>query len=202
MGNTKEEQAEEFLTIVSRNYDFLKKTWTKYLKDKHKEFSDDIFQDTILSIYDLIKRNGIQDDSEQGMLNYFFKAFNINIVREKQYSREAKKDNTQDVFEYLKPRVDDSDIEELKRIESYKQYVAYHTLLKAQENFDEVTFRCFRIYYLYKGMTYEKLKNLTKVKDCKKRVLQVREWLKNNLNKEELNKQFNEWYNNENQNFW
>lgn len=202
MVNTKEEQAEEFLNVVSRNYDFLKKTWTKYLKDKHKEFSDDIFQDTILSIYDLIKRNGIQDDSEQGMLNYFFKAFNINIVREKQYSREAKKDNTQDVFEYLKPRVDDSDLEELKRIESYKQYVAYHTLLKAQENFDEVTFRCFRIYYLYKGMTYEKLKVLTKVKDCKKRVLQVREWLKNNLSKEELNKQFNEWYNNEKNFFW
>lgn len=196
------DKAKEFLNVVAKNYDILKKTWAKHQAKKQREFDEDVFQDTILSIYDLIQRNGIQDDTEQGYLNYFFKSFNINIVREKQYARESKRDKTLDVFDYLKPIIDDSDTEEIKKQEAYKQFLSYHTLKIAQEHFDAETFGCFRIYYLNKGMTYEKLKNLTKVKDCKKKVLTVREWLKENISKEELNKEFNEWYNNENKNFW
>lgn len=202
MVKTKEEQAEKFLTVISENYGSIKKKWRRHQVEKHRDFDDDVFSETIISIYDLIKRKGIQDDTDDGYLNYFFKAFNINTAREKQYAREAKKDKSQDVFDYLKYTIDDTNIEEIKKQEAYKQYVTYHTLKKAQEHFDEVTFRCFRIYYLYKGMTYEKVKNLTKVKDCKKRILEVRKFLQENLDKGELNKQFNEWYSLESSNFW
>lgn len=200
--DNRETQAKEFLEVVSKNYNTIKKILGKYQADKHREFSEDTYQDTILSIYDLISRKGIQDPTEQGYLNYLFKAFNINTAREKQYARESKKDQTQDVFDHLKEIIDDSDLEDIKKQEAYKQFLTYHTLKMAQDNFDAETYGCFRLYYVVKGMTYEKLRKLTKIKDCKKRVLRVREWLRENIDKETLKKEFNKWYATDKDNFW
>ena len=43
-------------------------------------------------------------------------------------------------------------------------------------------------------MTYERLREITKIKDAKKRVLQVRTWLQENLTKKQLIKEFNKYY--------
>lgn len=85
----KEEQAKRFLEVVSENYDDLKKKWAKYQSDKHREFDDDVFSETILSVYNLILKNGLKEQNDDAYLNYFFKSFNINTAREKQYARES-----------------------------------------------------------------------------------------------------------------
>lgn len=198
----KEKQAKRFLEVVSEHYDECISKWKKYQNEKHRDFDIDIFQDTIMSVYDLILRKGIQDDTDEGYLNYFFKSFNINLMREKQYASNTKRDVNADAIGISKLKIDDSGLEDIKMEEAYKQFLTYNTLKIAQDNFDPVTFGCFRLYYLTPKMTYQKLRDVTKVKDCKKRVIQVREYLKEHVVKNELYKRFVEWYDINKNNFW
>lgn len=198
-----EEQAKKFLEVVSNNYDDCLKKWRKYQTDKNMEFDDDVFQDTILKIYDKIMRSGIQEDTEQGMLNYFFKSFQRNTRREFQYSRNAYRDKNCDVFSLLEA-VDngDEEIENKRKQEAWSQFVAYNILKIVEENFDDITFRCFRIYYMMKEMPYAKLTQVTNVRNAKKRVVDVKKWLQTNVDKSLLLKQFAEWYEENNDLIW
>ena len=112
MDNT--EQAKRFLQFVNDNYNNLKKKWAKYLIDKQIEFDEDVYSETILKVYDYINTNGIKDDSDSGFANYFFRAFNINIKREKQYSRNLNRDRNIDATEELDKEINGEDELKLK----------------------------------------------------------------------------------------
>ena len=86
----KSEQSSRFLKFANEHYEDYKKKWAKYLYDRQVYFDEDVFSETVLKVYDYINTNGIKDDSDSGLANYWFKAFNINIKREKQYSRNLK----------------------------------------------------------------------------------------------------------------
>ena len=43
-------------------------------------------------------------------------------------------------------------------------------------------------------MTYQKLREITKVKDCKKRCIDIMKWLKENVNKEDILTEFEKEY--------
>ena len=79
--------ARRFLDTVAENYDYCMKRWRKHQKDNNTSFDEDLFQETILKVYDKILKDGLKDITKGGMLNYFFKSFIINSKREYQYSR-------------------------------------------------------------------------------------------------------------------
>ena len=60
-------------------------------------------------MYDYINKNGINDTTDSGFANYFFKAFNINIKREKQYSRNVNRDKNIDATEELDKEMNGED---------------------------------------------------------------------------------------------
>lgn len=87
--------AELFLNYVGENYDKLLLTMKKYSINKTGKFDEDIFSDTILRCYDnIVKKQFLKDGTPQGIQNFIFKAFSNNILREKQYARNAKRVET------------------------------------------------------------------------------------------------------------
>lgn len=193
MDNT--EQASRFLKFVNDNYNNLKKKWAKYLIDKQIDFDEDVYSETILKVYDYISANGIKDDSESGFANYFFRAFNINIKREKQYSRNLNRDKNIDATEELDKEFNGDDELKLKiRRQVFDDWSIVYILRLVENNFDSISFHCFRLYYVLDKMTYQRLREITKVPDSKKRVVTIKNWLKDNLTKKDLEKEFSNYY--------
>lgn len=193
MDNT--EQASRFLNFANEHYDDYKKKWAKYLYDKQVDFDEDVFSETVLKVYDYINTNGIKDDSDSGLANYWFKSFNTNIKREKQYSRNVNRDKNIDATEELSKEMNGEDELKLKiRRHVYEDWSVVYILRLVENNFDSISFHCFRLYYILDKMTYSKLREITKVPDSKKRVVTIKNWLKDNLTKQQMEKEFSKYY--------
>ena len=191
----KSEQAKRFLKFANEHYDDYKKKWAKYLYDKQVDFDEDVFSETVLKVYDYINTNGIKDDSDSGLANYWFKSFNTNIKREKQYSRNVNRDKNIDATEELSKEMNGEDELKLKiRRHVYEDWSIFYILRLVENNFDSISFHCFRLYYILDKMTYSKLREITKVPDSKKRVVTIKNWLKDNLTKQQMEKEFSKYY--------
>ena len=189
------EKAKRFLKFANDHYEDYKKKWAKYLYDRQVDFDEDVFSETVLKVYDYINTNGIKDDSESGFANYFFKAFNINIKREKQYSRNVNRDKNIDATEELSKEMNGEDELKLKiRRHVFEDWSIVYILRLVEDNFDSISFHCFRLYYILDKMTYSKLREITKVPDSKKRVVTIKNWLKDNLTKQKMEKEFSKYY--------
>lgn len=193
-----ETQARKYLNLANDKYlDYLKK-WRTHIQEKGYDWDEDVFSDTILKVYDNILKNGIKDDSEEGLSNYWFKSFIVNIKREKQYSRNLYRDMNVDASEELDKEYNGDDELKLKiRRHIYDDWLSVRLLQIVEQNFTSREFRCFRLYYIVPKMTYEKLRDLTKIKDCKKIVNTIKKWLIENTDKHQLDKEFSKWYDND-----
>lgn len=193
-----ETQARKYLNLANDKYlDYLKK-WRTHIQDKGYDWDEDVFSDTIIKVYDNILKNGIKDDSEEGLSNYWFKSFIVNIKREKQYSRNLYRDMNVDASEELDKEYNGDDELKLKiKRHIYDDWLSVRLLQIVEQNFTSREFRCFRLYYIVPKMTYEKLRDLTKIKDCKKIVNTIKKWLIENTDKHQLDKEFSKWYDND-----
>lgn len=191
----KSEQSSRFLKFANDHYEDYKKKWAKYLYDRQVDFDEDVFSETVLKVYDYINANGIKDDSDSGLANYWFKSFNTNIKREKQYSRNVNRDKNIDATEELSKEMNGEDELKLKiRRHVYEDWSIVYILRLVEDNFDSISFHCFRLYYILDKMTYSKLREITKVPDSKKRVVTIKNWLKDNLTKQKMEKEFSKYY--------
>lgn len=189
------EQAQRFLEIANRHYEDNKKKWKKYYQENDLEFDEDVYGDTIVKVYNYLLTHQLEDQSEIGYLNYWFRSFNTNIRREKQYAYYHATVYGKDLIleSDSKPQIDETKDEKIRR-HIFDDWVVIHILQLVEQEFDEITFRSFRLYYILPKMTYAKLREVTKVKDCKKRVVTVKKWLKENITPTLLHKRFKEYY--------
>lgn len=156
-----EKRAREFLELSGRLYEANKNKWKKMVDG----FDEDVYNDTILKVYDSILKG---EDIEGDLVGYWFKSFKTNIKRYKDYSYEKNKD-TKDVLEYLKGKEDEEN-----RVNVYYSEIS-DILLKVKQKFDRKTFEIFRMYLLC-NVSYERLDELTGL-DSKERISKVRRWL-------------------------
>jgi hypothetical protein len=156
-----EKRAREFLELSGRLYEANKNKWKKMVDG----FDEDVYNDTILKVYDSILKG---EDIEGDLVGYWYKSFKTNIKRYKDYSYEKNKD-TKDVLEYLKGKEDEEN-----RVNVYYSEIS-DILLKVKHKFDRKTFEIFRMYLLC-NVSYERLDELTGL-DSKERISKVRRWL-------------------------
>lgn len=185
------EQAQEWMKQISVNYESNKKKFYKMCRDMHFNIDEDVFSETVLMCYDSISRNGLQDLSQQGCENYLFKAFRTNIYAKSSYDK-RKVDG--DINSITEKYIDDNG--DKVREQVLKDYTVIYLLNLIEENFDEISFSLWRLKYMVEKMSYEKLRNITGVKDCKKRIIHINEWLRENVSKEEILKNFEEYFDN------
>lgn len=191
-----ERQANEYLKWIGRNYEKQKMKLIAFCKDKNYDFDEDIFCDTYLKIYEKIFKYGIKDDSEKGFDGYTFMSFKINTMRNKQYAAVAKRDhnivNLSGAYElYLNSKLTQEEklISDLK-----KDYFTLYLMNVVERKFDSEHYYLFRLKTFDKSMTYSKLAEYTGMKGVRQKVVTVKNYLKQNVSKEEIEKAFEEEY--------
>lgn len=157
-----EKRAKEFLELSGRLYTTNKEKWKKMVDG----FDEDVYNDTILKVYDSILKGA---DTQGDLNGYWFKSFKNNLNRNKDYSHKKKRDDT-DVIELLK----DKEYEE-NNVNLYYSTIS-DILLKVKHKFDRKTFEVFRMYLLC-DMSYEQLNSITGLCDCKERISKVKKWI-------------------------
>lgn len=176
--------ADKWIGIINDEYDEIKRGFELSCKKEMTAFDEDVFQTTILNCYNAILKNGMTDLTRQGMKNYLFKSFKMNIKREALYMRNAKRDDNVDdngMREILDRRDDTDSTTEKIDAQLFNDWAVIRVLEILEDEFDTITFNCFRLKWFVPGMTYTKLKEITKVKDCKKRCIDVMKWCRENL---------------------
>lgn len=190
------QQADKFLKWINDNYQIQKDKLVAFCNDKKYEFDEDIFSDTYLKIYDKILKYGIKDDSDKGFDNYMFISFKVNTLREKQYARNQKRDgnviNLSGAYEAFK----NTELTEQEKLKSdlYKDFATLYLLHKAEQQFDQESFYLFKLKVFEKGLTYKQLQEKTGIKGCRQKVVNVKNWLKENVKQQEVKEEFDNIY--------
>lgn len=194
MGKTNEEKAQKFLKYVGDNYSQLMSKMEAYCNANSLSFDEDIFCGTYLKVYEKIAKDGILDESETGLLNYFFKSFKTNTLREKMYARNQKRDaNVTDdkLIELYEDWYNDVNVNELEKLKSdlYKDFAAVYICKLVEEQFDSEHYNLFT-QKIFGGLTYKQLAEKTRAKGVRTKVLEVKNWLKQNVTKMQIKDAF------------
>lgn len=187
----------KFINNINDNYEQVKKELQSYCDSVGEKFDEDIFQDTILKCYLLIEKNGkMKDSSFQGCKNLMFQSFKRNMQREKLYARVSKKDgnitNLSAVNELYQNTL--LTTEEKLKSDLFKDYATLFLLKQVEENFDAEHFYLFRLKTFDKNMTYQKLAEKTGIKGVRQKIVNVKNFLKNNIKQDDIRKEFDEIY--------
>lgn len=149
-------KADEFLTMAGQQYNENRKKWGTRLKKMGYSFSDDIYNDTILKVYDKLNTNKLPDNID--IVSYWYKSFLTNTKRYNNYSYIKDRDDTIDVLKYLDEFPTDDNIILL---------TDYKDIFKEYK--DTKDFHLFLIYHLT-DMTYKEIEDLTNIKDVKYKI--------------------------------
>lgn len=155
-----EKKAKEFLELSGRLYNTNKKKWKLLLKD----FDEDVYNDTIIKVYEHVLAG---EDTDGDLVGYWFKSYKNNLNRNKKYTINKPTESLDEVRETLLE--EDDDEPNISNI-----------LLGVRNHFDRKTFEVFRMYLLC-NVSYDKLDELTKT-DSKDRIMKVKKWLNDNKN--------------------
>ena len=193
--------AELFLNHINDNYTKLKWKYYRFCKENHLTWDEDIYSDTILKCYETIEKKGkMQNNTPYGIESYFFLAFKNNIRNEQRYCRSRLRDknissdNINDLYESWYNKTQDSSRVKLEH-DLFQDFSILYIMLRVEERFDPEYVYLYKVKTLTKGMTFKKLQTEHKnIKSTRKKVIDVQNWVKNNITKEEIRKEFNELY--------
>jgi hypothetical protein len=163
--------ANNFLELSGKLYEKNKVKWKSLLKKVGLTFDEDIYNDTIIKVYEqLLENEYIPEDVNA----YWYKSFLNNIKRGKQYTYTSKKEDV-DVLELLRNTPDTID-------NSHLYYPIIRLLLKAvKDNYTIEEYHLFKHYYLSPKTTYEDLSKLAGY-NVKIKLNNIKKWLKHYLN--------------------
>lgn len=187
--------ANKFIKYINDHYDLLKNRYRRFCSEKHYDWDDDIFGDTIVKCYDAIERKGgLNDHTDQGIEDYFFRSFKQNLQREKQYCRVAKRDynvtsdEVNQLYEDKYNRDNDSSLIKLKN-DLYIDFATLYIMQRVEQEFDGEHFLLFRLKTLC-NLTYRQLQDKTRLRGVRQKFLTVKNWVKSNVSKQEVNDAF------------
>lgn len=190
-----EQQANKFLQWINENYTGQKQKLQAFCNDKKYKFDDDIFSDTYLKIYEKILKDGIIDYTDKGFENYLFMAFKQNLHRDKLYARNLKRDDNVSNISLLNELYQNSKLTQEEKLKSdlFKDFSVLYLMHRVEDNFDAEHFYLFRL-KTFTNLTYKQLYEHTGIKGARQKVVAVKNWLKENVTKEEIDKAFNVLY--------
>lgn len=147
-------KGKDFLTYSGEYYEENKKKWSARLKKQGLTFSEDIYQNTILNVYDYLNKHIDNKLDEMSIEGFWYKSFLINIRREKDYAYNSKRDDDIDVIELLSDIPDDG------------PPILLDDVKAGLDNLTDIEKHLLLIYYLT-DITIVELEELTEIKDLK-----------------------------------
>lgn len=176
--------ADKWLQYIGTIYEEYRMKYFKMANDLNYNVKEDMLNDTILACYNSIARNNLSDTTEQGMRNYLFRAFKVNLNAISNYDK--RKDIVEDLTALAEQYEFQGEATYLKiKKQLFEDYALIYILEQVENNFDTITFHCFRLKTML-PCTYQRLREITKVKDCKKRVVKVNKWLRENMTRQDI----------------
>lgn len=176
--------ADKWIQYIGTIYEEYRKKYFKMANDLNYKVSEDMLNDTILSCYNSIARNNLSDTTEQGMRNYLFRAFKVNLNAVSNYDK--RKDVVDDLSSLAEQYENQGEATYNKiKKQLFDDYSLIYIFEMVENNFDTITFHCFRLKTMV-SCTYQRLREITKVKDCKKRVIKVNKWLRENMTRQDI----------------
>lgn len=192
---------DKFMHYINDHYNHLKYKYINFCKEHNYVFDEDIFSDTILKCYEAIDKKGkLEDTTDQGIQNYFFISFKMNLKREGQYARNMKRDRNVDsdsINDLYESWYNDNNVSAMEKIKSdlFKDFSVLYIMTCVEDNFDTEHFYLFKLKTLG-NLTYKQLQDKTKIKASRQKVINVKNWLKDNVTKDDIKSAFNLMYGN------
>lgn len=184
--------ADKWLQYIGTIYEEYRMKYFKMATQLNYNVNEDMLNDTILACYNSIARNNLSDTTEQGMRNYLFRAFKVNLNAISNYDK--RKDIVDDLSALAEQYENQGEATYNKiKKQLFEDYALIYILEQVENNFDTISFNVFRLKTML-PCTYQRLRELTKVKDAKKRVVNVMKWVRNNITKKEILTNFNKTY--------
>lgn len=184
-----------YLKCMEDNYMKLIQICKDVCNKNREEYSEDILNDTVVQVHKIILKKGKLDDmSEDGILRYFVRSYVNNLRCEKRYAYNKKRDNniSQEEFNL---RYENSKTSTMDKIikDLLEDFSVLYVMKMVELNFDA------EMFYLYKlktlgNMTYKQIHDKTKIKKSRDKIIEVNNWVKNNLSRNIIKKEFNEIY--------
>lgn len=184
-----------YFTCLNKNYNNLKQVCKDVCKRNKEKYSEDTLNDTVLQIHKIIQKKGKLDDmSDNGIMRYFVRSYVNNLRMEKRYAYYKKRDSniTQEEF-------NDRHEESLssKRDKIIKDLLEDFSVLYIMK-LVELNFPPEQL-YLYKlkmicNKTYKQIHDETKIKKSRDKIIEVNKWVKHNLTRDVIKKEFFEIY--------
>ena len=185
--------ADKWLQYIGTIYEEYRRKYFRMANDLNYNVNEDMLNDTILACYNSIARNNLSDTTEQGMRNYLFRAFKVNLNAISNYDK--RKDVVDDLTALAEQYENQGEATYNKiKKQLFEDYSLIYILEQVENNFDTISFNVFRLKTMIEKCTYQRLRELTKVKDCKKRVVNVMKWVRNNITKKEILTNFKKTY--------
>ena len=94
-------------------------------------------------------------------------------------------DNINAVYEDWFNKSNDSAINKIKS-DLYKDFAVLYIMHRVEDEFDQEHFRLFNLKTMIPNMTYKKLQEKTHCTSCRQKVVNVKNWVKQNISKKEI----------------
>ena len=182
-----EKRAELFLKEVAPLLSQYELKWRKYFEQIGLAFDIDILNDTVLKCYNTIARLGCKDGQKESM-NYLFKAFKQNSIRELQYARNKYREMVDDV-EALGDQFESTKTDYKIAKDLWIEFQFNYILREVELMFSKKDFYLFKLKYVLQLPDAEILKK-TKNKKWKKDLKEITKYLKNNVKKSDIKTDF------------
>ena len=180
-----------YFTCISQNYNNLKQVCNDVCKRNKEQYSEDALNDTVIQIHKIIQKKGKLDDmSDNGIMRYFVRSYVNNLRMEKRYAYHKKRDYniTQEEFN---DRYEQSLSSKRDKIikDLLEDFSVLYIMKLVELNFPPEQL------YLYKlkmicNKTYKQIHDETKIKKSRDKIIEVNKWVKQNLTRDVIKKEF------------
>ena len=180
-----------YFTCISQNYNNLRQICNDVCKRNKEQYSEDALNDTVIQVHKIIQKKGKLDDmSDNGIMRYFVRSYVNNLRMEKRYAYHKKRDYniTQEEFN---DRYEQSLSSKRDKIikDLLEDFSVLYIMKLVELNFPPEQL------YLYKlkmicNKTYKQIHDETRIKKSRDKIIEVNKWVKQNLTRDVIKKEF------------
>ena len=180
-----------YFTCINQNYNNIKQVCKDVCKRNKEQYSEDALNDTVIQVHKIIQKKGKLDDmSDNGIMRYFVRSYVNNLRMEKRYAYHKKRDYniTQEEFN---DRYEQSLSSKRDKIikDLLEDFSVLYIMKLVELNFPPEQL------YLYKlkmicNKTYKQIHDETRIKKSRDKIIEVNKWVKHNLTRDVIKKEF------------
>jgi len=180
-----------YFDCVNQNYEKIRQICKDVCLRNKEKYSEDTLNDTVIQIHKIIIKKGQLDDmSCSGIMRYFVRSYVNNLRCEKRYAYVKKRDLnlTPEEFNEKHEQSLTSTKEKIKK-DLFEDFAVLYVMKLVELNFDSEHFYLYRLKTLGQK-TYKQIFDETGIKRCREKIIEVSNWLRKNVSRDDIKKEF------------